>query len=748
MPLLSIKDSMLHFVRTVLVLICLSAVAAGAWSATIIYGRVTDVETGEPLLGVNLQLTRALVGTSTDAQGRYRLPLPSAGEWTIRVTHLGYRSAEKTFQAIDSLKLDFALRTDFLQGSEVVITAEAHESTARLSTTRVEVVGPKEIEEKSPETLDRVLDAVPGVEVHRTGGTVVSNVSIRGSSDMLGGGVGNRTLLLVDGRPAVIADTDGAAWWLYPEDIVERVEIVKGAYSSLYGSNAMGGVVNLITRTPRQREFTRIRATYGVHQRPPGWMRYTESTAALSTLSFSHSNSVGRLGYFAGATRRASDGHRQNSGYENLNFFSKFKFDYSPTRSFTLSTLYNAGENDYPHAWQDRAHPLEIRESYTNDLQRKQNFSADLLYRRVDSPQSSYAIRVFFNRDLTRSILNPETDPREEDVALNLQTRSTSRKFGISDQITRLLPYNNTLVFGAEAVWDEIEGVPESYLYGRQSAFSPAVFVQDEFVPHPRLRFTAGARFDYRNLRGGKKTSHLSPKAGVSYEVVDDLVLRGAVGHAFRNPSFAEMFLKKVGTQDYEFIPNPDLEPESVNFGELGFNLRIDEHAVVDGAVFRYEYEDVIRWEVVEGGRYRTKNLSEAVIQGFEYGVKLAWPRFLKQTAHVTYLDTDIDNRGPLTYVPEYRYYWSGAYEYKRMTLSADVRYVTETDTVVFYQNDAPDAYTLLGLRMNLRFRQNTQINFILDNATNEQYEEMERYRMPPRTFRVELLYEFDVGKE
>jgi iron complex outermembrane receptor protein len=88
----------------------------------------------------------------------------------------------------------------------VLVTAQGRESTARLSTTRVEVVRAPEVVERSPGSLDHVLDAVPGLEVHRTGGPVVSNLSIRGSSDMLGGGVGNRTLLLVDGKPAIISE--------------------------------------------------------------------------------------------------------------------------------------------------------------------------------------------------------------------------------------------------------------------------------------------------------------------------------------------------------------------------------------------------------------------------------------------------------------------------------------------------------------------------------------------------------------
>ena len=108
----------------------------------------------------------------------------------------------------------------------------------------------------------------------------------------------------------------------------------------------------------------------------------------------------------------------------------------------------------------------------------------------------------------------------------------------------------------------------------------------------------------------------------------------------------------------------------------------------------------------------------------------------------------DVDGQGPLTYVPKWRLFYSASLELGKLLLSGDVRWVSKTDSVIFFMNDAPKAYTLVGLRAALLFHQNTRLAFIMDNALNTQYEEMERYRMPPRTYRIEMLYEFDVAKE
>lgn len=731
-------------------LILLLFFTSSVFAFPVVRGVVTDLDNGEGLLGVNIQLIGTLRGTSSNEEGEFALHLPNAGKWTLRVSSIGYRSLEKSFTVgeNDTLNLSFQLDPDLLQADEVVITAQARETTARLSTTKVEVVRSTEIQSRAPSSLDRVLESVPGVDVHRTGGAVVSNVSIRGSSDKLGGGVGNRTLLLVDGRPAVISDTDGASWQLYPEDVISRVEVVKGAYSALYGSNAMGGVVNMITHSPTHREYTRIRAGYGIYERPQVWARYTEKMTTRSDLSFSHANSVGRLGYYANFTRRNSEGWRQSSAMENLTAFTKLVYDYTPERNLTFSNIYLNGENEYPHAWESSAAPLHVRDIYTNDLQRKQTFSSDLVYRRVESPRSNYTLRLFYNRDLTRSLFNPASDSREGDTPLDFQTRSISQKMGVLEQSTKLLPGGHTLLFGFDATWDFVDGAPESYLYGKQQAVSLAGFTQDDWTVHPKVHLTAGARLDHRHLVGGKTSKQLSPKAGVSYEAAKSVVLRGSVGHAFRNPSIAEMFLKRVGTQDYEFEPNPELDPETVDFGEVGINYRINDHVVMDAAGFYYDYNDIIRWQVLAGGRFRTENLAEAQIQGAEYSLRSSWPRNLSTVFSATYLNTDINDAGPLTYVPEWRFFTGFEYTHRRTTYGLEMRHVTKTDTVVFYQNDAPDAYTLITARLAFQFRQSTRLSLHMENLTNEQYEEMERYRMPPRTYRVELLYDFDIGRK
>src|SRR5690606_5531639 len=117
-------------------------------------------------------------------------------------------------------------------------------------------------------SFENAFQNMNGVVVTRSSGSNVQSLSIRGASEVAGGGIGNRVLLLLDGRPAITPESGGALWNLVPLGAVERAEVIKGAYSSLFGSSAMGGVVNLITRQPDTAARTEVSAHSGFYEPP------------------------------------------------------------------------------------------------------------------------------------------------------------------------------------------------------------------------------------------------------------------------------------------------------------------------------------------------------------------------------------------------------------------------------------------------------------------------------------------------
>ncbi|MBK8922387.1 MAG: TonB-dependent receptor plug domain-containing protein [Saprospirales bacterium] len=178
------------------------------------------------------------------------------------------------------------------------------------------VVTGKQIRERGISTLTRPRRDAPARCGHAVGGAPSPGqaFSIRGASEVAGGGIGNRVLLLIDGRPALSPESGRALW--NPGSAlgsIERIEVVRGAYSPLYGSSAMGGVVNVITRRPAPAPETRvISATALAAGRPRHRIRPVQR---LQTLALSHSRRSGKFSYLLMAAWKTDDGQRK-SGFD------------------------------------------------------------------------------------------------------------------------------------------------------------------------------------------------------------------------------------------------------------------------------------------------------------------------------------------------------------------------------------------------------------------------------------------------
>jgi len=214
--------------------------AVGAQDTAVLYGSVRDTA-GQPLRASVRVVPRGPASVA-DAQGRYRLSVP-AGLAIVRVGHVGLQPIDDTvaIAAGDSLERDYQLRPVVVHLQPVIVTAAKRSQLLSQAVTSVALVSDTELARRAVTTVDEAVDKAPGVQL------LNGQVNIRGSSGYVQG-LGSRVLLLVDGVPANQGDRGGINWDLVPLEDVERVEVVKGAGSALYGSAALGGVVNVITR--------------------------------------------------------------------------------------------------------------------------------------------------------------------------------------------------------------------------------------------------------------------------------------------------------------------------------------------------------------------------------------------------------------------------------------------------------------------------------------------------------------------
>lgn len=717
----------------------------------VITGQVYDRETRTPLNLVDVYLDSVLIGGITGRDGRFVIRYIPEGKYTLVVKRLGYKPYREQDVRVVRGKLvarRIGLEPTEIAGQEVLITATRKEQTAQMAPASVVILRASDLESRPVHTFDQAIEAIPGVSIFRAAGTSVQSLSIRGSSDVAGGGVGNRVLLLVDGRPALTSDAGGAYWSLVPTNFIERVEVVKGAFSSLYGSTAMGGVINVITRRPSYRSLAHIAVKYGFFEKAPRDIRYTDKMQLQREIEASYSGANGKLSYLFNASNKQSDGYAQNTAYNFYDLFTKIMFDLDYNRNLEVTLGGGFAKNDFPHSWLNSAQPLRVRPKYTDDRQEKRQFNVDVHYWAVPNSSVKYSSRFYYYLNAARSYFN-ENDPNGTlpgNDPLGSKTVIDGNKFGNITQLDWYINSRNYFIAGIDVQIDHVNSSPDSVVYGKQQINNFAFYLQDEVNLTTRLVTTVGVRFDWNHLVGGRNLRQASPKVALVYHPTTALSLRLLYGQAFRAPTIAERFFKRELSGGVLFKPNPELNAERMDYSlESGVRWQLNSHIGIDAALFRYHYKDLIYWvniaaeEHVNFPYFQVRNLNKALMQGVETSVNFSWQKHFQASLNYTYLDARDLSPGRsddlLAYRPKHSFFFNTAFTWHRFRLGADGRYRSAIKEVFLYPLQKPDAFWVLNAKLIYRVNSTVDFSVGVQNILNTQYEELARYRMPGRSW-------------
>ena len=750
-------------------------------SSSGIKGVVLDMETDEVINDVKISLTspegKQIAETQSDLKGLFAFTNIKAGKYNLFVRRIGYKLIIEEITLTESSLADIKIELppEEINTEKINVTATKTEQTLQHTPSSISIVTAEDIANKNIITFDNILQGVEGVAVTRTSGINVNSLSIRGSSDVAGGGIGNRVLLLLDGRPSLTGDSKGALWSLIPVSIIERTEIVKGAFSSLYGSSAIGGVVNVITKKPTYTPYTGINLNYGIYNKLNDSLKFSNSLQTFRGVDAVNSNTLGKFSYLLNFNYKKNDGHAEQTDYEFYGGMGKFMYDLFANRDLEFTAQYTKSSSAYPHYWRKDAgsvsEPYKTAPYYLGDRIKKETSSFDIFYRAVPTANSKYTSRFYYYSLASESFYNPDNPVSEQfgSTVTGLYTYINSYNFGNISQVDFQLGKKNYFITGIDAQWNIVKSNPESILYGDQQQNNLGLYAQDQYkiITHNNgdeiLTSTFGGRIDHNLFVGGSQTTQFSPKFSLVFtpeiksNFLNNISYRFLVGRAFRSPSIAELFFKKELFGGFDFVYNPNLKPEEMVSYEIGFMKQYKNRFTIDFSAFLNSYDNLIQYVNIGGGIYgpfQVQNIANSQIRGLEFmidykaGFKI-FERHLGYRLNFNYTYMDARDLSPnrtedfLPYKPSHLLNFSADLNYRDFYFNLTGKYVSKIDEDLFYKFEEPKAYLVMDSKISKRISDKFTVFFAVSNLFDVQYQELERTQAPNRNFNSGVSIEF-----
>jgi outer membrane receptor for ferrienterochelin and colicins len=642
-----------------------------------LFGDVKSKTNGEHIPYANILVKGTYLGTAADGSGHFKLANLPAGECVIVARAIGYKSQEKevVMERGKAVDLFFELENDPIEMENVVVTGTRTAHYVKDVPVRTEVVTIRELENKNAATIYEALEGVPGIRVEQQ--CQYCNFSM---VRMQGLGA-EHTQVLINGQPLYsgLAGVYGLQQ-LSTVDI-DRIEIVKGAGSALYGSSAVAGAINLVAKEPSFAPSTKVGIQMG---------RYNTNKYDIS--SSIRMNNVGLNVYAQKQTGNVIDetGEGDTKGQVDRKDGISDRISQDLTNLGFGLFLYNAAfENDKLIVRGKNVH--ENRRGGTLDDDYYKNPYTDgtenIATNRYEA-ELSYAVPVSSGSDLNFTAAYADHDREATNdsylgdyMATHDETTPDLRTIRpyIADEnsLTMTSTYGlkiggHSLLAGAQGYWDNLE---ESGLYavvdeasdfygesyqstGKKSAREFGAFVQDEWSVSHRLEVVPGVRVDLHHseeeYRADKQVfavtqfpktkfdeTSVNPRLAVKYELTEKLVLRANAGTGFRAPyGFSEDLHLCSGSP--RVWKSSSLEPEKSVSGNFSADY-YGKNFQISANLFRTELKNKIGFTDADpeidalGYDYQWKNIDDAFVQGIELSVTARLAPGLKGEADLTY---------------------------------------------------------------------------------------------------------------
>ena len=604
---------------------------------------------------------------------------------------------------------------DPIQIHEVVVTGTRNETDIRHLPMTISVIDRKQIEQSmQPSILPILTQQVPGLFITARGimgygvsGGAAGGMSLRG----IGSGSG-RLMVLIDGHPQYMGLMGHPIADAYQSLMAERVEVLRGPASVLYGSNAMGGVINIVTRQLHEEGVkTNLNLGYG----------------SFNTLQSEVTNRIRKGGFtslISGSYNR-TDGHRRNMGFEQYGGYAKLGYEFSPywnIRGDVNVTHFNASQ---PGEVTDPM--IDADQSITRGMT---SVAVENRYERT-----SGAVSFFYNwgdhwiNDGYTANPDDKNNPKPDrfdshDDMMGISWYQSAQLF-TGNRLTAGVDYYR---FGGKAqnryVEGERNGEREHIVDKVQHEIAGYIdFRQD--ISH-WLTLDAGIRIDHHSHIG----TEWIPQAGLSFHLPGSIELKASAGKGFRYPTIREMYM---------FPPkNPDLRPESMWNYELAFAQRLLDGRLSYGInVFYIDGKNLI--VAVPRAGATPLNMNTGKIDNTGVEAEAAYRIHPHWSVETNYSYLHMDN--PVLGAPEHKFYAGAMFSKNRWTVSTGLQYVANLYTDVDHVQT--EDFVLWNINGSFKVTEWFDIWARGENLLAQRYEINAGYPMPKATIMAGINVKF-----
>ena len=594
-------------------------------------------------------------------------------------------------QSADSLQLSQSI-------DEVIVTGAKVKTDQRLLSTTVTIIERNTIEnDHRSSLLPTLAEQIPSLFI-TSRGVMGYGVSTGAAGGMTMRGIGGSPttgmMVLIDGHPQYMGLMGHPMADAYQSSLAERVEILRGPASVLYGSNAMGGVINIITRN-MQENGSRTDAHIGY--------------GSYNTLQTNITNRTHKSAFTSAITGgyNRSDGHRANMGFEQYNGSARLGIELSPTWDIAANinvTHFNA------------SNPGTVSAPIIDNDSRITRYATSFSIRNHND-KTQGALSLFYNW----GIHNINDGYSEGDTPPDFRFHSKDRMAGAS-WYQNFSPFiNNRTTVGVD--YQFTGGKAENrYLDGREDAViadkymhNVAAYITSQQSISHWLMVNAGIRYDH-NSRIGEAWI---PQGGMTILLPHNMQLKAVVAKGFRYPTIREMYM---------FPPqNPDLRPEQIINYEVSLHqqLRTLNYGI---NLYMIDGKNMIQTQFVDG---RPKNVNTGKIDNRGIEAEVAWQahKCWRLMANYSYLHM----KNPIVASPEHKLFFAVRYSHNRWSVSSTLQHIN--GLITQREPVKRENYTLWNLSAEYQATKCIQLYLHGENLLAERYEINAGYPMPRATF-------------